>query len=256
MFIELPVISARPRGLLLGLMLLAGPAASGDVSSELLDIAARIEYGFFTEDDRAIRAARDGLQQLGRPTPWSNYYDALGAYRLAQLSWSSGRKGAGRWLDQCAQSSAAAEKLDRRFTEARILRAACALLAARAEPVMGMMQQRRAAKILTALDDEAPDNPRLALLRALAVNPRPGLEVEAAMQVRGELNRALEGFRQFSGELGQPDWGEAETLAHLGESYLMAGDQRRGRDLIEEALILAPDYRFAQKLMNKVSSGY
>ena len=121
---------------------------------------------------------------------------------------------------------------------------------------MGLMQQRKAEKTLALVADQEPANPRLALMRALAVNVRPGLEVAGAAQVRAELTRALEGFRQFSGELGEPDWGEAETLAHLGESYLTAGDQRRARDLIEEALIIAPDYRFAQKLMNEVSSRY
>ena len=241
---------------LTALLALTGPTAQADVSAELLDIAARIEYGFYTEDDRAIQAARAGLQQLGRPTLLSTYYDALAAYRLAQLTWSNGNKGAGRWLDECEERARAAEKLDRRFTEATILRAACGLLSARAEPVRGLMQQRKAEKTLALVADREPANPRLALMRALAVNARPGLEVAAVAEVRAELSRALESFRQYSGTLGEPDWGEAETLAHLGESYLTAGDQRRARDLIEEALIIAPDYRFAQKLMNEVSSRY
>ncbi len=235
-------------------VLLMANMARAEVELELLDIAARIEYGFYTEDSRAIRAARSAIGQLGRPTLHSTYYDALGAYRLAQLTWSAGERGAGKWLDQCVAGARAAEKLDRRFIEARILQAACALLTARAAPVMSMMQQRKAEKTLALVADKDPDNPRLALLRALAVNVRPGLEVEAAAQVRAELSRALAGFRQLTTELGEPDWGEAETLAHLGEAYLSAGDRRRARDLIEEALIIAPDYRFAQKLMNEVSS--
>jgi hypothetical protein len=108
--------------------------------------------------------------------------------------------------------------------------------------------------MLASAADADPDNPRLALVRALAVNARPGLEIDAVEQVRADLGRALEGFRKFDAELGQPDWGEAEVLAHLGESFLTAGDQRRARDLVEEALIIAPDYGFAQRLMNQVSS--
>lgn len=233
---------------------LTATTVRSEVSSELLDIAARIEYGFYTEDTRAIEAARAAIGQLGRPTPLSSYYDGLAAYRLALLTWSAGRRGAGSWLDACVEAARVAEKLDRRFTEARILQAACAMLSSRAEPVRGMMQQRKAAKMLASAADADPDNPRLALVRALAVNARPGLEIDAVEQVRADLGRALEGFRKFDAELGQPDWGEAEVLAHLGESFLTAGDQRRARDLVEEALIIAPDYGFAQRLMNQVSS--
>ena len=230
------------------------PAAKGEVSSEILDIAARIEFGFYSEDARAIETARSALQLLGQPTRMSTYYDALAAYRLAQLAWASGQRSAGVWLDDCEDSARAAEQIDRRFTEAQIVQAACAALAARAEPLMGIMQQRKAEKILERVARDDPDNPRLALIRSLMVNVRPGLEIEAVAQVRIELHRALEGFRRFDVEIGEPDWGEAEVLAHLGESYLSAGDQRRARDLVEEALIVAPDYGFAQRLMNQVSS--
>ena len=113
MLMELANRAAGWPAILTALAVLIGPPAQADVSAELLDIAARIEYGFYTEDDRAIQAARVGLQQLGRPTLLSTYYDALAAYRLAQLTWFSGNKGAGRWLDECEEGARAAEKLDR-----------------------------------------------------------------------------------------------------------------------------------------------
>lgn len=243
-----------PSALRVVLVLLAAPAAGTEVSPELLDVAARIEYGFHTEDQRAIKAARASIGQLRSSAALAAYYDALGAYRLALLAWHSGDKGAAVWLDDCAAGASAAAKLQPRFAEAPVLQAACAVLAARVEPVTGVLQRRKADKALARGADGDPNNPRLALVAALAVSPRPGLEVEAAGEVRAHLTRALERFREYAGDPGQPDWGEAETLAHLGESYLVAGDQRRARDLIEEALIIAPDYRFAQRLMNKVSS--
>ncbi len=53
----------------------------------------------------------------------------------------------------------------------------------------------------------------------------------------------------------RPDWGEAEALAALGELYLARAEVRGARDLIERALLLAPDYRFAAELRAQVAGG-
>jgi hypothetical protein len=106
------------------------------------------------------------------------------------------------------------------------------------------------------VEDEAPDRPLLAVLHPLAVSPGPDLGVDAASGGRPALNRARAGFREFSAGLGQPDWSEAETLAHLSEPCLLAEDQRRARGPVDEALSLVPDRRFARAVMNKVSSRY
>jgi hypothetical protein len=45
-----------------------------------------------------------------------------------------------------------------------------------------------------------------------------------------------------------PTWGEAETLVLLGEVHLQRGETRVARDLLERALLIAPDYRAALNL--------
>lgn len=55
-------------------------------------------------------------------------------------------------------------------------------------------------------------------------------------------------------EPGKPDWGHAEALTLLGESYLKRGEMVAARDVLERALVLAPDYRQAQKLLQTAAS--
>ncbi len=53
---------------------------------------------------------------------------------------------------------------------------------------------------------------------------------------------------------GKPDWGHAEALTLLGESYLKRGEMVAARDVLERALVLAPDYRQAQKLLQTAAN--
>jgi tetratricopeptide (TPR) repeat protein len=94
-----------------------------------------------------------------------------------------------------------------------------------------------------------PSNPRIALIDAWLVSARPAL---ADASVRDEavkkLEAAADAFAAWSPTPDVPDWGEAEALAALAELYLTRGELRDARDLLERALLVAPDYRFAVDL--------
>ena len=53
---------------------------------------------------------------------------------------------------------------------------------------------------------------------------------------------------------GKPDWGHVEALTMLGETYLQRGDPVAARDALERALVLAPDYRQAQQLLQAAAA--
>ena len=53
---------------------------------------------------------------------------------------------------------------------------------------------------------------------------------------------------------GKPDWGHAEALTLLGGSYLTSGDPVAARDALERALVIAPDYREAQELLQTAAA--
>jgi len=53
---------------------------------------------------------------------------------------------------------------------------------------------------------------------------------------------------------GKPDWGQVEALTMLGETYLQRGDPVAARDALERALVMAPDYRQAQQLLQSAAT--
>ena len=65
-------------------MLLAFGPVSEATASDLGDIVARIDYGFYTADPRMIQAARDELARAGANGGAHAYYEAYAAYRLSR----------------------------------------------------------------------------------------------------------------------------------------------------------------------------
>jgi tetratricopeptide (TPR) repeat protein len=80
-----------------------------------------------------------------------------------------------------------------------------------------------------------------------------GLAAPASSNARKALETAVAGFAR-RGTSDGPRWGEAEAQARLGALYLEAGDARRARDCIEQALLVAPQYKLALALKNRLSS--
>ena len=242
---------------LVSILMLAGTAARGatEPSAELLDLAGRIEYGFYTQEIRAIDTARSGLARLPGRDALRDYYAGLAAYRAALLGAADDGRGLGPVLAECMESGEGAADDEELASEAWVLVAACAVLGARHEPSRSRMYQNRFQRALRQAVAADADNPRITVVRAWAISHRPAHE-EAALrdQARQRLEQSLEQFALWSAPFGFPDWGEAEALAHLGEIYLELGDSRGARDFIEQALLSAPDYRFALALQKRVLS--
>jgi tetratricopeptide (TPR) repeat protein len=210
--------------------------ARAEISAELLDLAGRVHYGFYQGDERAIEAAQAALDRLA-DSPDVLYYRDFAALRRAQLR---GRmRGGDARLDDCARRAVDSALEGRPAAEAWILVAACALTAG---------DTRRFEQALARAREQDDDHPRIALLEAWALEPaaRDDSAVRAALEAK--LTAAVDAFDAWSPSIDDPDWGEAEALAALGESAFARGDVRSARDLLERALLLAPDYRRAVAL--------
>lgn len=243
-------------GLISALALLAGLHAQAAVepTAELLDLAGRIEYGFYTQEARAIDAAQSRLARLPGSGALKDYYAGLGAYRAALLQAANDGRGVGAVLSECMDRARDAADEKGLAGEAWVLVAACAVLGARHEPSRLRFYRNRFDQALREAVAADSDNPRIAVVSAWAISHRPAQEEpELRDRARARLEQALEQFALWSTPFGYPDWGEAEALAHLGEIYLELGDARGARDFIEQALLVAPDYRFALMLQKRVS---
>lgn len=215
-------------------------------SEEISDLAARIEYGYYAEEPRVIEAARAVLERSESADGDTRYYEAYAAFRLAQLAAHSGAE-PGALVAVCIEK--ATPPRDAQTTvEGWILVAACAELGAQSRRRDQALERAR------ALDAE---NPRLALLDAWAASPRPG-RAEPALrdEAAARFEHAVAAFDARPAVDGGPDWGEAEALAALGEIALARGEARAARDLIERALLLAPDYRLAVELRARMQGAH
>jgi hypothetical protein len=234
------------------LLLAAAAQAWLELAPELRDIAARIDYGFYSEDPRIIQAAAASLDRSATQSASTAYYRALAAYRLAQLGARSEPRALSRYVSDCVAGGEAAAKDTAMAAEAWILIAACSSQGGRAEPLKAGAHQRRYAQAIARARAVDPDNARLGLIEVWAASERPGL---AQPPIRDQAAAALEAVieRYVEGDSG-PGWGEAEALAHLGEIRLARADLQGARDVLEHALLVAPDYRFALTLKNRLSS--
>jgi Tfp pilus assembly protein PilF len=52
-----------------------------------------------------------------------------------------------------------------------------------------------------------------------------------------------------------PGWGAAEAYTYLGRGYLERGDVLNARDALERALLIAPDFAMAKRLLTKITTG-
>jgi hypothetical protein len=206
-------------------------------SPELLDLAARVHYGYYNAEPRAIDAAIVALERLGE-SPEVSYYRDFAALRRAQLGVTD-RIGEQR-LRACAERDVSSE-LDKRFAaEVWVLVAACAEVAG---------DEGRRERALARARERDDDNPRIALVEAWTLEPEAGSDVAAE-----KLAAVVEAFDAWTPSLHDPEWGHAEALTALAADALQRGQARVARDLIERALLLAPDYRTALELRTAMQS--
>jgi len=96
----------------------------------------------------------------------------------------------------------------------------------------------------------APKDPRVLLLQALENGEGGKIDGNAIVRLK-KAAAAFEAERQ--GVERTPGWGAAETYAYLGSGYLDQGDVVNARDALERALLIAPDFALARRLMSKIT---
>jgi hypothetical protein len=113
---------------------------------------------------------------------------------------------------------------------------------------------RRAEQALARARALDADNPRIALVAAWAAERADDEPADAAARA-ATWQAVVVAFDSWNAPADAPQWGRAEALAELGEIVLASGDARGARDLIERALLEAPDYARAVELRGKLLGG-
>jgi tetratricopeptide (TPR) repeat protein len=244
------------RGWLLSLLLVALPAAATS-TAEFDDAVARMQFAFFTGDSRALEEMLHTLANLEVDAGLAaarSYQLAYGNWKLAQVlsdpeneGARSSRTSAGKAAKACVQHARQAIEKDPRMADIHAIEAVCDAFSPGAE--RGSPACLRSKSMRTALTLGA-DNPRVQFIHALC-SPDSADDPAALQRWRSVVAR----FEAAPpSQPGKPDWGHAEALTLLGRSYLKRGDTVAARDALERALVLAPDYRQAQKLLKMAAN--
>jgi hypothetical protein len=99
----------------------------------------------------------------------------------------------------------------------------------------------------------APKNPRVLLLDAIGDYEHQAQSAPGGCE---KLKNTAAAFDVERADLDQvPGWGAAEAYMWLGRCYLGNGDVVPARDALERALLIAPEFAQARRLLSSITSG-
>lgn len=255
------------------LLLVVAPIPATDVraaETNWLDIESRIQYAYFTEDTRSLHNLVEPLAANDSHDRLKSYYAGLLAYRLTLLAAPQQQPSADRRpqpagkndhskdearqsVERCVSSLDQALQAQSNFADALALQSACLQmlsdLSSWRAPLAGPRSTSQIHRALAL----APRNPRVLLLEAIGDYEHP--KTSAALSC-GKFKAVAEVFEVERADVDQvPGWGAAEAYTWLGRCYLDAGDGNAARDALERALLIAPEYGQARRLLATITSG-
>jgi tetratricopeptide (TPR) repeat protein len=245
--------------MVLPLLVVATAPAAAESTAEFDDAVARMQFAFYTGDSRALEEMLieiAGFEVGGALAAPKSYQLAYGNWKLAQLygepenerARPATKSSASKAAKACVQHAREAIAKDPRLADVYAMEAACDNFQPGATK-NGSSACARSKSMRTALTLGA-ENPRVQFVNALC---SPDAEGDPAAVDRWRAVVAKFEAAPPS-EPGKPDWGHAEALTLLGQSYLQRGEMVAARDVLERALVLAPDYRQAQKLLQMAAN--
>lgn len=256
------------------------PALAAD--THWLDVESRIQYAYFTEDPRALRTLVEPLGSGDSSDRLKSYYAGLLAYRQIQLAEAArqaeraaagagageagsadklptrksdrGRSEARQMVERCISSLDHALEAQKDFADALALQSACLGRLADLSSWRAPFAAPRSAGQLRKALQLGPKNPRVLLLEA--INDYGRQEAASGARSCDKFKNTAAVFETERANVDQvPGWGAAEAYTWLGRCYLDKGDAVSARDSLERALLIAPEFGQAKRLLSSITSG-
>ncbi|MBT1445313.1 tetratricopeptide repeat protein [Shewanella sp. JM162201] len=172
------------------------------------------------------------------------YTKAYGAYRHAVASGVMGNK-----AEQSRSADLAAGLLEQSANddvEAKVLLAAVHGLQISVNPTLGESLGRKIQQLIADAKQQAPDNPRLALIEAANAFYTPVAFGGGEQKALTALDQAISGFKQPCTEIC---WGEAEAYTWRGLIYQQQGLKDKAAAQWQQALKVDPNYGWATYML-------
>ncbi len=227
-------------------------AAGAHADEALNDLGGRIEYAFYAADSRSLRHSVQAMEKLevavADMATHDNYLN-YGRWKLAQLLAKEDSEQAQQLAQTCAESKPAA-KSPSALAVHHALAAACLGMLEELRPLRSMLYRRdREATLQQAL--ELGGKTAQVQLVAVWLTVTKGGAAQAYDSIKQLVARyaAIPATAQSTAT----GWGYAEAFYLLGQAERARDNDLAARDALEQALVLAPDYRDAKNILQSLS---
>jgi hypothetical protein len=235
-------------------LFVASAAAQADEAA-WRDLESRIQYAYYTEDAAQLRALPPVVAATDSADRLHGYYAALLAWREALLAAERSAPDtadAGPLAARCVRTLDETLAIDPDFAEALALRAACLDAGGGRVSFAGHRARRDLDRALAL----AGHDPRVLLIDAMSDYRGASARTADRERALAKLRRAVAAFEaERGGNERIPGWGAAEAWMLLGRDLLEHGDSVAARDALEHALLIAPQFAQARRLMAKITAG-
>jgi hypothetical protein len=215
------------------------------------DVQAQILYAYHTEDANSLTNLIEGMSAKLKDAPDDDalrYHLAHAQYRFGELAAAGAGHHADAAFSECIDDLKPLLRKNVKSAESFVLQGACYGALADVSSVQGVLLRARAAERLQEAAKLAPRNPRLLLVESTQrlAHAKPGSPER--QQALVQLNMATHEFDVSAAtNTDVPGWGHAQAYLAMGRELQAHGDTVGARNWIEKSLIVAPDYKAAQR---------
>jgi len=237
-----------------GLALLSLSLAAADgLAQEGGDMQAQILYAYQSEDTNQLASLVQNLAnqvKAGGADASLRYHLAHAEYRFGLLAQGKRAREAAPAFADCVDQLKPILEQDVKSAEALVLQSACYGELAKRRRLEAVLLRSKAEERLNAAFKIDPRNPRVLYFLAEEGLSRSKPRSAEGERAFAELQESAKIFDQSSATRSDvPGWGHAEAYLALGAQLQSRGDALGARNWIEKSLIVAPDYKAAQRQM-------
>ncbi len=223
---------------------------------DMSTLSQRIEQDGYHADIQDLETVRTLLEtQAKQPQPDKYLYYYLGYvdYALA-YQYSSTDSGKATTCVEAAEGALTeALKADPDSAEAEALLGTSYGLEIAVHPMKGMWLGPKAHEHIDRAVHLAPSDPRVLLLNAISDFNTPAMFGGDKQHALWGFHAAVAAFESYhAGDAAAPGWGKAWTYEQLGVAEEDAGQRVAARADYGKAVELVPDYKLAQKHLDKL----